>query len=106
MNESTVLEETRKYTIWAVLGAAVGAVVIDRLEVWDLLGRDFPSGVTFWDRLNSTAMIVILLGGITLLALLVASRVKDTDAAVKPAASTVTKAAVANKAPAKEEVSD
>ncbi len=104
MNEKTLLEKTRKYTLWAVLGAAAVALVLNLLKVWDLLG-DGHDGPTFWDRLDGTAGLVLVLGGGTLLALLVASRVKRDDAAAKPAAGakapTASASAPAAKTPAK-----
>jgi hypothetical protein len=103
MKQKTILENTRNYTLWAVLGSAGLLVILEILKAWDVItttsagsiggleeaaakamsggGLGALSGLTFaapsvngWGHIEDTLGIILALGLAVLLALLVSSR--------------------------------
>jgi hypothetical protein len=124
MNQKTILENTRNYTLWAVLGSAGLLVILEILKAWDVVkttsagslggleeaatkamaggGLGALSGLTFaapsvnaWGRIEDTLGAILALGIVVLVALLVSSRTTIAEAKAPRATSSPANAPVA-----------
>lgn len=109
MKQKTILENTRNYTLWAVLGSAGLLVILEILKAWDVIkttsagsiggleeaaakvmsggGLGALSGLSFaapsvnaWGRIEDTLGAILALGIVVLVALLVSSRTTIAEA--------------------------
>lgn len=99
MDEKTVLEKIRRYTLWAVLGSSALLLLISILKTWGIVhstptiadmmidpysslggyGFDGPSAV---GRFESTLGVILSISFLTLVTVFVSSWVKKADADV------------------------
>jgi hypothetical protein len=92
MKECTVIDQTRRVLLWTILGSAAGVLILQLLQIWEVLEVEYSFfgdySTPWWQKLESSLGIVLMLSLVSLLAILVSRKAKHeapTPAAAKKA---------------------